>query len=78
MCPHNIGMHIDVCTLYINAHMSMYGCTYTYWPFYTFLAKYYLYSFAYILPRPSTFSRIFSNIENIFITRQVDGGQKPL
>ena len=31
-----------------------------------------------ILPRPSIFSRIFSNIENSFNTRQVGGGQKSL
>ena len=30
------------------------------------------------IPRPSIFSRIFANIENIFVTRQVDGGQKSL
>ena len=46
------------------------------WGKHVFLSKYYLYSFAYILPRPSIFSRIFSNIENIFVTRQVDGGKK--
>ena len=32
------------------------------WVWRIILAKYYLYSFAYILPRPSIFSRIFSNI----------------
>ena len=48
------------------------------WPLHVFLSEYYLYSFAYILPGASVFSRIFSNIENIFVTRQVDGGQKSL
>ena len=39
-----------------------------------FLAEYYLYSFACILPGPSIFLRMFSNIENTFVTQQVDGG----
>ena len=47
------------------------------WPLRAFLCIGYLYSLHHILSGPSIFSRIFSNIENIFATRQVTEAQNP-